>query len=64
MDSSIEETTRWLLEFPLEHWQKCFDDAELLEIDSLLDIASYRDFWLGWFYALNANDFSFALFSG
>ena len=37
MGSFIEERTRSLLDFPRRHWQRHFDDAELREIDSLLD---------------------------
>ena len=37
MEGFIEKTTRCLLKFPVNRWQKHFDDAELREIDGLLD---------------------------
>lgn len=37
MEGFIEKTTRCLLRFPMKRWQKHFDDAELREIDGLLD---------------------------
>jgi hypothetical protein len=37
MGPHIEETTRSLVNFPLNRWQRRFDDPELRQIDSLLD---------------------------
>ena len=37
MGPYLEETTRSLLSFPLNRWQRHFDDPELRQIDSLLD---------------------------